>query len=101
MGNIRKTIHLDVGFGDIVIPRRRTILFPTLLEYPAPYIQVYTRESIIAEKFQAIVCFSDLTSRMKDFYDILFLADKFSLKVYDDSISTNHEISVDNEEISW
>jgi predicted nucleotidyltransferase component of viral defense system len=75
MGSIRKGIQLDVGFGDVITGGPEEIDFPILLSFPAPKIKCYPFETIIAEKFQAIVWLNFQTSRMKDFFDILFLAD--------------------------
>ena len=74
LGNIRKILSLDVGFGDMISGGPEEYDFPVLLNFPVPRIKGYTYESIIAEKFQAIVWLNFQTSRMKDFFDILFLA---------------------------
>jgi hypothetical protein len=70
----RQTLQIDIGFGDQIVPGPLEIEFPVLLDQPAPRIKGYSKESVISEKFEAIVRFNFLTSRMKDFYDILFLA---------------------------
>ena len=78
----RKTLQLDIGFGDTIVPGPVDMDFPTLLnDQPLPNLLVYSRESAIAEKFEALVSLNVLTSRMKDIYDILFLAERetFSL----------------------
>lgn len=77
----KKTLQLDVGFGDVVIPQPVEMQFPTLLDQPAPFIRAYSKESVVAEKFEAIVYLNFLTSRMKDFYDILFLAQNYSFQL--------------------
>lgn len=74
LGTIQNILQLDIGIGDVIVPGSHLMDFPTLLAFPNPKIQVYSMESVIAEKFQAIVRFNILTSRMKDFYDILYLA---------------------------
>jgi len=79
-GYISKTkisIQIDVGFGDIVSPEIEIMAYPTLLDLPAPIIQTYSKESIIAEKFQAIVSLGYANSRMKDFYDIYALLNTY------------------------
>jgi predicted nucleotidyltransferase component of viral defense system len=78
LGTIKLKIQLDIGFGDIVVAGPKDIDFPVLLEFPIPNIKVYSRESMIAEKFQAIVYLNYTTSRLKDFYDIIFLAQGFA-----------------------
>lgn len=78
----KKVLQLDIGFGDVVVAGPVEIEFPTLLDdQPVPNLLVYSRESAIAEKFEALVSLNILTSRMKDVYDILFLAERgiFSL----------------------
>jgi hypothetical protein len=70
LGKARITMQLDVGFGDVVTPGAVDITYPTLLDLPAPALSGYPRETVIAEKFQAMVYQRTLNSRMKDFYDV-------------------------------
>ena len=70
MHTIKGVIQIDVGFGDMIIKGPTKIEFPTLLDMPAPLINVYSLETAIAEKFEAIVKLNFQTSRMKDFFDI-------------------------------
>lgn len=74
----RLNLQRDIGFGDIVHPAPEQAAFPTLLDYPGPTLLCYSRESVIAEKFEAMVKLGMLNSRMKDFYDIWLLARQFS-----------------------
>ncbi len=74
LGTARVTLWLDFGFGDKIVAGPVEINYPTLLDYNAPQIKVYSLESAIAEKFQACVKLNFETSRMKDFYDINELA---------------------------
>lgn len=74
LGNIRKILTLDIGFGDRIYGGPEEFEFPVLLDFPSPNIRCYNYETIIAEKFQAIVWLNFQTSRMKDFFDIIFLA---------------------------
>jgi predicted nucleotidyltransferase component of viral defense system len=68
---IRQRIQIDVGFGDIVIPVVQELEYPILLdEMQVPLIQAYSKETVIAEKFQAMIELSVTNSRMKDFYDV-------------------------------
>ena len=78
LGKARVTMQLDVGFGDVVTPGAQDITYPALLEFPAPALSGYPRETVIAEKFQAMVYLSTLNSRMKDFYDVWLLAKQFA-----------------------
>lgn len=74
----RAQVQIDVGFGDVVVPGPNTVEYPTLLEgMPTPRLHGYTRESVAAEKFQAMVALGEIKSRYKDFYDIWFLATRF------------------------
>jgi len=73
----RVVIQIDVGFGDIVYPAPEEAYLPTILDFPAPELYCYTRESAIAEKFEAMVKLGFLNSRMKDFYDIWVLSRGF------------------------
>jgi len=73
--NVRIPIQVDVGFGDAVNPS--LLAYPTLLPMSAPLIQAYPMNSVIAEKLEAIVSLGMLNRRMKDFFDIWFLARTF------------------------
>ena len=73
----RINMQVDVGFGDVVFPEPEHVVLPTLLDFPAPALQGYSRESTIAEKFEAMVSLGELNSRMKDFFDIWLLSRTF------------------------
>jgi len=75
--NSKERVQLDIGFGDRITSGPIKIEFPTLLDFPPPKIQVYSIETAIAEKFEAIVSLQLQTSRMKDFYDVLFFAEHY------------------------
>ena len=78
LGQARIPLQIDVGFGDVVTPEVQMMEYAPLLDtLPAPRIRAYTRESVIAEKFQAMVALGALNTRMKDFYDICALAGEF------------------------
>ena len=74
------TIQIDVGFGDVVFPEPKPCTLPTLLDFPPPKLMGYSRESAIAEKFEAMVRHRELNSRMKDFYDVWLLARQFDFE---------------------
>jgi hypothetical protein len=77
LGTARVSMQIDVGFGDAVVPGPVTADYPTMLDLPAPRVRAYTRESVIAEKFHAMVHRGLLNSRMKDFYDVWALSRQF------------------------
>lgn len=77
LGNARVSIQIDIGFGDVISPSPRVIKYPTILDYPAPHMRGYSRESTVAEKFHAMIRHDFLNSRMKDFYDIWLLSRQF------------------------
>jgi len=70
----RVAVTVDIGFGDAVEPGAEVMDYPTMLDFPAPRIRAYSRETVIAEKFQAMVMLGRANSRMKDFYDIWLLS---------------------------
>ncbi|MDR3626422.1 MAG: nucleotidyl transferase AbiEii/AbiGii toxin family protein [Ignavibacteriaceae bacterium] len=74
LGSVKQKIQIDIGFGDVIYPGSVIMDYPTLLDYEAPHLNVYSLESAVAEKFEAIVSLGIATSRMKDFYDIHFFA---------------------------
>ena len=73
----RIPLQIDIGFGDAVFPGPEQILFPTILDFPAPMVAAYTKESVVAEKYQAVVVLGMTNSRMKDFYDLWICATRF------------------------
>ena len=77
LGTARIVMQLDIGFGDVVIPSPEPTSYPALLDLPAPHLRGYSRESTIAEKFEAMVKLGILNSRMKDFFDIWLMSRQF------------------------
>ena len=77
LGTARIHMRIDIGFGDVVYPRAEAANLPTILDFPAPRLLCYSRESAIAEKFEAMVKLGTMNSRMKDFYDIWALSRQF------------------------
>lgn len=77
LGKAKIPMRIDVGFGDAVVPDAKDMVFPTLLDMKAPTILAYAIETIIAEKFEAALDLADLNSRMKDFYDLWVLSQKY------------------------
>jgi hypothetical protein len=73
----RIAMQIDVGFGDVLTPAAVVTDYPTILDLPAPRLNGYSRETVIAEKFEAMVKLGLVNSRMKDFYDVWLLAQDF------------------------
>ena len=67
-------VQVDIGFGDRVTPEPERVEFPTLLGGPAPHLLAYPRETMVAEKLEAMVYLGAANSRMKDFYDVWLLS---------------------------
>ncbi len=74
LGNARVTAQIDVGFGDVVVPSPEKVDYPAILDFPAPRLLGYSRESIIAEKLATMIRLGVLNSRMKDIFDIWLLS---------------------------
>lgn len=75
--NARVSMQLDLGFGDVITPAAVTTDYPVLLDFAAPQILGYPRETVVAEKFEAMTKLGLLNSRMKDFYDLWLLSRRF------------------------
>lgn len=73
----RIPVQVDVGFGDAVTPKAKKETLPTILDLPAPQIKIYPKETVIAEKFEAMVKLGIGNSRMKDFWDVSYLIKEF------------------------
>ena len=67
-------LQIDIGFGDAVHPSAELIVYPTLLELPAPRVLAYPKEAVVAEKTQAMVELGLLNTRLKDYFDVYHLA---------------------------
>jgi len=80
-GKLKKAaviVQADIGFGDVITPGAVEIEYPTLLEgLPRPRIRAYSKESVIAEKLQAMIALGMSNSRMKDFYDVFIMGKQF------------------------
>jgi len=73
----RVRLQIDVGFGDAITPNAVAVDFPPLLDFPAPRLLAYPRETVVAEKLEAMVQLGLASSRMKDFYDLVVLSRMF------------------------
>jgi len=77
--NTKTPFDVDMGVGDVIIPKAQTRRLPTQLpDFEEPLVMTYSLESTIAEKFDAIISRMELSSRMKDYYDIFYLANTYS-----------------------
>lgn len=80
VGNARIPVQADIGFGDAFTLEAEEIEFPSLLEVPKPVLRAYTKETSLAEKFEALVTLGERNSRMKDYFDIWLLSQRFDFK---------------------
>lgn len=80
LSNIRERLQIDIGFDDKIVPGPADLTFPALLDFPAPQLKVYSIESALAEKFEAMVSINLFTSRVKDVYDIIYFAEFYEFK---------------------
>lgn len=80
LDSARVNMRIDIGFGDVVVPDPERSEVPTVLDLPAPELLCYSKESTVAEKFEAMLKLGELNSRMKDFYDIWLLSRYFDFE---------------------
>ena len=104
--NIRTPLNIDFSVGDMIVPKQEKRKIPTQLEdFTAPMINTYSLETTVAEKIDAILNLMEFSSRMKDYYDIYYLANKFD---FDGALlaeamkktfaNRNHSFTVDGDE---
>jgi hypothetical protein len=86
LGTTRIPVQVDVGFGDAIVPIPMDVTLPALLDFPSPVLPAYAKETVIAEKFHATVILGMTNSRMKDFFDVAWLAEKFA---FDEAVVGN------------
>lgn len=76
--NTRTPFSIDFGVGDVIVPKQEKRKIPTQLDdFIAPTVSTYSIETMVAEKIDAILSLMEFSSRMKDYYDIYYLANKF------------------------
>ena len=76
--NTKTPFSIDFGVGDVIVPKQEKRKIPTQLEnFTEPTVNTYSLETTIAEKIDAILSLMEFSSRMKDYYDIYYLANKF------------------------
>lgn len=75
--NARIHMQVDMGFGDVITPSAVAMEYPTILDHDPPRLNGYSRETTVAEKFEAMVKLGQLNSRIRDFFDIWLLARQF------------------------
>ncbi len=80
LGQARIDLQVDVGFGDAITPAAETVEYPTLLGMEAPKLRAYPKETVVAEKLEAMVKLGLANSRMKDFYDLLVMSHTFTFE---------------------
>ena len=78
LARARLHLQIDIGFGDVVTPGPQERNYPTLLDLPAPRLWTYPRETLIAEKIEALVRLGLRNSRVKDLWDIACLGRRFA-----------------------
>lgn len=80
LGNMPIRLQVDVGFGDQVVPAPQSAEFPALLAEHGPVIRSYSPETVVAEKFNAMILLGMANSRMKDYFDIWMLSQSFTFE---------------------
>lgn len=76
--NTKTPFSIDFGVGDVIVPKQEKRKIPTQLsDFDAPTVNTYSLETTISEKIDAILSLMEFSSRMKDYYDIYYLANKF------------------------
>lgn len=79
IGGARVAVQIDVGFGDAAEPPPEWLDYPVLLDMPAPRLRGYAVETVVAEKFHAIVLLGMANSRMKDYFDLWMIRQSFGI----------------------
>lgn len=82
--NLIVPIKIDISTGDVITPREIRYEYPLLLEDKSIQLWSYNLETILAEKIQTILSRGLLNTRMRDFYDVTTLFDR-----YNDQINYN------------
>ncbi len=70
----RIPMQIDVGCGDVFVPRPVEVKYPAMPEFPPPVLRAYPKETVVAEKLEALTVLGMLNSRVKDYYDLALLS---------------------------
>ena len=92
--NTRTPFSIDFGVGDVIVPKQEKRKIPTQLDnFTAPVVNTYSLETTVAETIDAILNLMEFSSRMKDYYDIYYLANKFDFdgKVFTEALKKTFE----------
>ena len=73
-------MQADIGYGDAFQMEPEEVEFPTLLEMPKPLLRAYTKETALSEKFEAMVSLGERNTRMKDYFDVWLLSQRFDFQ---------------------
>ena len=80
--NTKTHFSIDFGVGDVIVPKQEKRKIPTQFDdFVAPTVNTYSLETTVAEKLDAILSLMEFSSRMKDYYDLYYLANKFDFDV--------------------
>ena len=83
LDTVKINMQIDISFRDVIFPEPvKKLIFPCILDFPAPKLWCYSLESIVAEKFEALIKLGDWNSRMKDFYDLWVLSQGYNFEGY-------------------
>lgn len=74
LAKARIPMQIDVGFGDVIVPKPIEVEYPAMFEFPPPLIRAYPKETVVAQKLEALTMLGTVNSRLKDFYDVALLA---------------------------
>jgi Nucleotidyl transferase AbiEii toxin, Type IV TA system len=77
LANARIPLQIDVGFGDVITPEPMEVEYPAMLAFPKAKMRAHPKETVVAEKFEALIKLGMANSRMKAFYDLWVMAGSF------------------------
>jgi len=80
LAKARIPMQIDIGFGDVIVPEPSEVHYPALLEFPPPVLNAYPKETVVAEKLEAMTALGLLNSRIKDYYDLALLSRVFTFE---------------------
>lgn len=88
LGTSKISMRVDLAFGSQITPAPIQIIYPEILDMGSPRIFGSTLESVIADKFEAMVSRDETNSRLKDFYDLWVISKNraFEFAVLSDAI---------------
>lgn len=85
---IKVNLTIDVTVGDPITPNEITFKYKSMFDENYIKIMAFTKETIIAEKFETLLANTVANTRAKDFYDLYILLNEYYADINKENLIT-------------